>query len=287
MLHAGHESEHVWLLVAEAGSAPIPVTIRRGSRRRKRLCLRVRPDGAAELLLPAWAGPEDARAAIRERAAWIVRHVAEARARPCPAPLRYAPGEKHLYLGRLFPLEILQVPAARRGNARCAADAPRVRLERGRLIVRLPAPTPEKIKHALAAWYAAEAARLFSRRLEALCAAAPAMLRVTRLKRLPPLRLRAMRSRWGSCSAQGTLTLNTHLIKAPRRCIDYVLCHELAHLREMNHGPRFYALLNQIMPGWRPARARLDELAPLILPKVSPPENDAERQKAALQQPDS
>lgn len=259
---AGHEGETLWLPLPDAReSAPIPVTVRRGSRRRTRLCLRVRPDGAVELLLPAWAGLEDAQAALRKRAEWIARHVADARARPRPTPPRYAPGERHLYLGRLFPLEPLQIPAARQGNARAATDKRGVRIERGRLVVRLPAPAPEKIRQALAAWYAAEASRLFGRRLAALRAVVPWLTRV------PTLRVRAMRSRWGSCSAQGMLTLNTHLIKAPRRCIDYVICHELAHLREMNHSPRFYALLDQIMPDWRRVRARLDELAPLILPR--------------------
>lgn len=260
-LRAEYGSEASWLLIPDTGeSAPIPVTIRRDARRRTRLCLRVRPDGTVELFLPAWAGLEDARAALRKRAAWIARHVADARARPRPTPPRYTPGERHLYLGRLFPLDLLQVPPARQRNARAAPDKPPVRIERGRLTARLPAPTPEKARDALAAWYAAEAARLFKRRLEAIRAAVPWLTRV------PSLRLRAMRSRWGSCSAEGMLTLNTHLIKAPRRCIDYVICHELAHLREMNHSPRFYVLLDQIMPDWRQVRARLNELAPLILP---------------------
>jgi len=254
----------VWLLRPEEGSAPIPVTIRQGSPRRRRLCIRVRPGGAVELLLPTWTGPEDIRAALLKRAGWIARHVAAAQARPSfPAP-RHAPGENHPYLGRMFTLDVLADPSAPLRGNRGRTGRQTVRLEAGRLVVRLPAPTPEKVKAALAAWYAEEAARVFARRLEAIRPLVPW------LTRTPPLRLRAMRSRWGSCSSLGTLTLNTHLIKAPRRCIDYVLFHEAAHLLEMNHSPRFYALLARVMPDWRNVRRELENFAPLILPRRDP-----------------
>lgn len=265
-------SEPIWFLRPEEGSSPIPVTIRQGSRRRARLCIRVRPEGAVELLLPTWAGPEDIRAALLKRAGWIARHVAAARARPSvPAPC-HAPGERHPYLGRMFTLDILAGPAAPPGKPRGRKGRQTVRLEAGRLVVRLPAPTPEKVEAALAAWYAGEAARVFARRLEAIRPLVPW------LTRTPPLRLRAMRGRWGSCSARGTLTLNTHLIKAPRRCIDYVLFHEAAHLREMNHSPRFYALLSRIMPDWKNVRRELEDFAPLILPRRAPRDLSPERQ---------
>ena len=254
----------VWLLRPEEGSAPIPVTIRQGSPRRRRLCIRVRPGGAVELLLPTWTGPEDIRAALLKRAGWIARHVAAAQARPSfPAPC-HAPGENHPYLGRMFTLDVLADPSAPLRGNRGRTGRQTVRLEAGRLVVRLPAPTPEKVKAALAAWYAEEAARVFARRLEAIRPLVPW------LTRTPSLRLRAMRSRWGSCSSLGTLTLNTHLIKAPRRCIDYVLFHEAAHLLEMNHSPRFYALLARVMPDWRNVRRELENFAPLILPRRDP-----------------
>lgn len=66
-------------------------------------------------------------------------------------------------------------------------------------------------------------------------------------------------------SFEGIILLNPHLVKAPRVCIDYLVCHELCHLQEHNHSPRFYDLLGQVMPGWEPVKTRLDGMAELLL----------------------
>ena len=71
------------------------------------------------------------------------------------------------------------------------------------------------------------------------------------------MRLRRMKRTWGSCSSQGLITLNPHLVKAPPVCIDYVIAHEICHLREHNHGKAFYALQEQLFPGWRAAKELL------------------------------
>lgn len=73
----------------------------------------------------------------------------------------------------------------------------------------------------------------------------------------PALRLREMRSRWGSLAPSGRITLNTCLVRASTECLDYVIFHELCHLRERGHGPRFYALLERYVPEWRERRREL------------------------------
>ena len=65
------------------------------------------------------------------------------------------------------------------------------------------------------------------------------------------------RAGWGSCSSKGVITFNLHLVKAPPECIDYVVAHEVCHLREHNHGKAFYALQEKLYPRWREAKARL------------------------------
>ena len=75
----------------------------------------------------------------------------------------------------------------------------------------------------------------------------------------------SMRKQWGSCSPQGVILVNPHLVKAPRDCIDYVITHELCHLREHNHSPRYYRLLREIMPEWEMHTAILDGMAELLL----------------------
>lgn len=73
----------------------------------------------------------------------------------------------------------------------------------------------------------------------------------------PPLRLSSARARWGSCSTRSGIRLNWRLIHLPASLIDYVIAHEVAHLVEMNHGPRFWALVEKLFPDWRDARAAL------------------------------
>lgn len=73
----------------------------------------------------------------------------------------------------------------------------------------------------------------------------------------PPLRLSSARTRWGSCNARGKINLNWRLIWLPLPVIDYVVCHELAHLNEMNHSPRFWSMVEQLCPEWRALRLEL------------------------------
>ena len=73
----------------------------------------------------------------------------------------------------------------------------------------------------------------------------------------PPLRLSSARTRWGSCNARGQINLNWRLIWLPLPVIDYVVCHELAHLKEMNHSPRFWSMVEQLCPDWRALRLEL------------------------------
>lgn len=81
------------------------------------------------------------------------------------------------------------------------------------------------------------------------------------VKQLPQTRLQLMTVQWGSCSPSGRITLNPLLVKAPRECIDYVLLHELCHLLQHNHSPKFYRTLDRHMPNWRAVKEKLDNMA--------------------------
>lgn len=78
---------------------------------------------------------------------------------------------------------------------------------------------------------------------------------------VPRLSLSGARTRWGSCSLKSGIRLNWRLLHFPLNIIDYVVAHELAHLREMNHSPRFWAVVERIYPEFRQARAELKQLA--------------------------
>ncbi len=77
----------------------------------------------------------------------------------------------------------------------------------------------------------------------------------------PPLRLSSARTRWGSCSHHGGISLNWRLVFMPLPVVDYVVAHELAHLKEMNHSPRFWSVVEQLCPDWRARRLELRQLA--------------------------
>ena len=81
----------------------------------------------------------------------------------------------------------------------------------------------------------------------------------------PQLRILSMKTQWGSCSPAGLITINPHLVKASRECIDYVILHELCHIAEHNHSERFYRLMQQVMPQWQKTKKRLDGMASVLL----------------------
>jgi predicted metal-dependent hydrolase len=112
--------------------------------------------------------------------------------------------------------------------------------------------THDRVKTKLENWYRQQARQLFAERLAVYGQTAHWIG-----EEPPPMRLRRMKRTWGSCSSKGVITLNPHLVKSPPECIDYVIAHEVCHLREHNHGKDFYALQEQLFPGWRAAKTHL------------------------------
>ena len=113
------------------------------------------------------------------------------------------------------------------------------------------------------AWYAAQAEALLPT-VVAGCASA-----LSWVGREPSWRHRFMRSRWGSCSSRGRIALNTHLVKLPDALVEYVVVHELCHLRHMNHGKAFHRLMDASLADWQPRREALKGYHGLLL--ESPP----------------
>lgn len=101
------------------------------------------------------------------------------------------------------------------------------------------------------------ARRALQRRALAHCQPRLAMMATQLGQPAPPLSLSSARTRWGSCTAAGSIRLNWRLIHLPASLIDYVIAHETAHLREMNHSPRFWHWVEQLYPDWRAARGEL------------------------------
>jgi predicted metal-dependent hydrolase len=212
---------------------------------RKTVAIDVYPDQRVEIRAPLDAPLERVAATVRQHARWIARQQRYFAEYPADAqPRAYVSGESYRYLGRQYRLKV------QRG-------APiRVLLQHGRLQVTVPANADStQVEQAVKTWYRSQAQRIFRERLDACFA------RVTALELpYPPLELRAMKKRWGSCSRTGVIRLNPRLIQAPRSCIDYVIMHELCHLKAHNHSKRYYALLDRALPEWREVRQKLNTI---------------------------
>lgn len=232
------------------GEAQIRFSLRYLPRPARRVSIHVTPEGAVQVDAPEGATLPEVKQAVRQRAAWIWQQLRAVRARRLHVlPREYVSGETHFYLGRRHMLRVL---AAEDGQA-C------VRLWRGRLEITTAREGSLAVRKLLEDWYRQRAEDVFAKVL---------MEMVPRLglrRALPPIRLLSMRTQWGSCSPRGEILLNPHLVKAPRPCIEYVVAHELCHLREHNHSERFYRHLGRALPDWEVRKAELDDLAELLL----------------------
>jgi predicted metal-dependent hydrolase len=207
--------------------------------------------GALQVVAPRRMSKRLIQSTMQEWADYVARFLLAERTRLKDIPVfRYVSGERHLFMGRAYPLEILESAGRRTG----------VELADGKIQVRVTARDPENARAALVSWYRRQAGLHFSARMAAISQAAP----WTTAKK-PALRLRLMKRAWGTCSAKGVITLNPHLVKAPPECIDYVVAHEICHLKEHNHSRAFYDLQDRLYPGWRAAKAELGKCGHIYL----------------------
>lgn len=183
---------------------------------------------------------------LKRKLPWIIKQLHYFKNMPPPQPPRsYVSGETHYYLGRQYRLKI------NAGKTEHVKKAGRF------LYVYVSAATAEALPHNVAGqmkkWYAAQAGEIITEKLDNYDA-----LLKSRLPLKPQLQFRWMQKRWGSCSAKGTITINYELIKTPLSCIEYVVLHELCHLKYSHHGKPFYSLLTAFMPDWKQRKERLE-----------------------------
>lgn len=210
--------------------------------KRKTLAISVHPDGSVELVAPARAAIHEIQAKVAKRVAWIQKQQrAFAEMNAARQPRRYVSGATHRYMGRQYRLRVIK------------GEEASVRLLGGFFHITAPSGTEKEVERLLSAWMRRRAEEQFTKRIRRWhdwCAQ-------YRLP-LPRMVLRSMPKRWGSASRDGRIALNPALIRAPSVCIDYVIAHEVCHLRHPHHGPEFLRELDQIFSGWRSVKARLE-----------------------------
>ena len=224
----------------------IAYQVRRTGKRSKHISVRVHQDGSVRVGAPNWASAREIARVVQLHAEWIAERVAEARA-VLPS---YDDGALHFYLGQRHPLAFDKPGAGERDTLTFT----------GRRFVAVAADrSTDRVRDLFRRWYRARAYELIG------ASVARTLPDMPWVKGTPNWRLRRMRSQWGSCTADGDVTLNTQLAKAPLELIDYVVLHEFAHLKHHDHGPGFERLMDRHMPDWRARRRELNALGPAIL----------------------
>jgi len=199
---------------------------------------------------PRWVGVGEVESALREKASWILRKLHEQRERGqrlAAARVDWRDGTGIPFLGET--VIVVLDPRTSGAVLNTAADVlpgvPRLTLHLG-----LPqAAAPEQIRDAVQSWLQRQAQRIFEER----CAVFTQRLGV----RMTRLSLSSASTRWGSASATGAIRLNWRLVHFALPVIDYVVTHELAHLKEMNHSPAFWDVVRTALPAFEQARGAL------------------------------
>jgi len=212
---------------------------------RKTLAIEVHPDSSILVKAPEDATLEAIEAKVSHRSAWITkqqqRFTQYAPSLPVPECVS---GEGYRYLGRQYRLKLIE------------SDLEQVRLWQGRLEVSTVVPNNrQQVEHTIDNWYRDRAAKIFQERYEH-CSK---LVSPYGIDHHCGIDLRTMNKRWGSCTPTGRIFLNPLLINAPKNCIDYVIIHELCHIRIPNHSCQFYKLLETILPDWKTRQDYLND----------------------------
>ena len=201
--------------------------------RRKTIALIVQSDGELLVRAPLHATDAQISAFVHQKAAWVREKQQMLRQRAAQSVVhRFQPGETFLFLGQSYPLATTR-PAA-----------PPFAFENERFLLSQAAqPQAEQL---FIAWYKTQARRVFTER-----ASHYAALTGWQYQRV---RISSARTRWGSCSSRGALSFTWRLVMAPLPIVDYVVIHELAHLKHPNHSPHFWQAVQSILPDYPQSR---------------------------------
>lgn len=226
------------------GRRAIPFSLE--SKTRKSLRISVMPDLSVHVSAPRGFSLEKVLRKVQRRAPWIAKQIDYfASFMPKEPPRQFISGETHYYYGRQYRLKVVR------------SKKQDVKLK-GRYIFvySLRPESRSRTKRLVYELYHARAQQMFvviakrcHERLEKYGIKSPA------------IDVKVMKSRWGSCiHTKGRIGLNTELIKAPSHCIEYVIMHEMCHLKYPNHTSKFYNFLSMVMPDWQERKARLEKV---------------------------
>jgi predicted metal-dependent hydrolase len=211
-------------------------------RDRKTLGITVNPDRSIEVNAPIGSDLEKIKQKIHKRAAWILKQQDHFLTfEPRSTKRRFVSGESHLYLGRQYQLLIVK------------SEEEKVKHTGRNIEVRTS--DAKNVEKLLETWYL-EKSKIWFHKI-----ALPLIEHFKKHKVAPDkIEIRKMKNRWGSCSNNGQILLNSELIKAPKACIEYVIIHELCHLIHRDHTQVFFDLQKKEFPEWTKWKNKLELL---------------------------
>jgi len=218
----------------------IPMTVIRNHRARRYL-LRLRPDGTARLTIPVRGSVVEGRRFAVRNTEWLARQLARLQANPVK-PMQWFVGTEILFRGEMVRLE-----AGVYGNTRT--------VQFGNERIKVPEVSSDLRSRVIKHLWKLAAAELPPRVIELAAAHRLNVRRVT---------VRNQRTRWGSCSKRGTISLNWKLVQAPPFVRDYIILHELMHFRQMNHSARFWREVEGVCPEYKSAERWLKQNSALL-----------------------
>ena len=234
------------MLKLKIDTSLIPYSIRR-SRKAKYVSLSVGADGV-HVVAPFSMNDSEIISLVEKRRKWIFNKFESYRQwlMQIPAEREFVSGEKLLFMGVNYPLKVLE-------HKRRYTN---VNLTDGQFLVAINADIPiekrrEEIRGKLEQWYIRRAKELITERLELFSNKIGAKVNTVRFKN--------QKTRWGSCSQKRNLNFNWKLVMAPTHIVDYVVIHELCHLRQMNHSKEFWQLVESQIPDYKERRKWLKE----------------------------
>ena len=208
---------------------------------RKTIDLRIFPEGKIQITVPKNTSIEKIVEKVKPKSKWILQQQRTFELfRPFAKERLYIPGETHLYLGRQYKLVINKTEQNKTD----------INLGKGLFTI---TTKNDNIEFIIQKFYKSKADIIFKELLDQLLSRFPQFntydIRLTH---------RFMKKRWGSCSMNGNILLNTELIKANKACIEYVILHELCHLIHPNHSKDFYRILTEVLPSWEKIKLNLE-----------------------------
>lgn len=228
----------------QLGTQPVPYTLKRSARRSIGFSI---GENGLSVTAPRWSLVIEIESALRSKQDWILAKLADwqiKRSKAAATQQRWAHGEQLPYLGKQVILDV--------GSGTSRSRLQHGMFEAETLHLALNEEASEiQIKDAACAWLQGEAKRIFAIRIPHF----EALLGV----KVTQWRLTSASTRWGSATSTGTVRLHWRLVHFAPDVIDYVIAHELAHLREMNHSARFWEVVESVIPDYETARRTLKQ----------------------------